>query len=127
MGSLSLSLASYRFKMRHFAPWLVMMMLPAALGRPGMLTWVCKSCANAVMVDTVDNRDRLEGLKTFSYSVQLQKGSCDNLGEVVASQYCSNCANSLGVALIKNKEGEEVVLSSLADTHSIVFFDTKIN
>ena len=28
---------------------------------------------------------------------------------------------------IKNKEGEEVVLSSLADTHSIVFLDTKIN
>merc|ERR1712078_601768 len=123
--------------MRHLAPWLVMALPPAALGRPGMLTWVCKSCANAnmvynaeaemragdgsligqlrllqsiprdqadntvkgpVMVDTVDNRDRLEGLKTFSYSVQLQKGSCDNLGEVVASQYCSNCANSLGVA-----------------------------
>ena len=75
----------------------------------------------------MDNRERLEGLKTFSYSVQLQKGSCDNLGEVVASQYCNNCANSLGVALIKNKEGEEVVLSSLADTHSIVFFDTKVN
>ena len=27
-----------------------MTLLPAALGRPGMLTWVCKSCANANMV-----------------------------------------------------------------------------
>ena len=27
-----------------------MALLPAALGRPGMLTWVCKSCANANMV-----------------------------------------------------------------------------
>ena len=70
---------------------------------------------------------RMEGLKTFSYSVQLQKGSCDNLGEIVSSQYCSNCANSLGVALIKDKKGDDVVLSSLADTHSIVFFDTKNN
>ena len=32
------------------APWLVMTLLPVALGRPGMLTWVCKSCANANMV-----------------------------------------------------------------------------
>ena len=27
-----------------------MTLLPVALGRPGMLTWVCKSCANANMV-----------------------------------------------------------------------------
>ena len=69
----------------------------------------------------------MENMKTSYFMVQIQAGTCDNLGEIVSSQYCSNCANSLGVALIKDKKGEEVVLSSLADTHSIVFFDTKNN
>ena len=27
-----------------------MALLPVALGRPGMFTWICKSCANANMV-----------------------------------------------------------------------------
>ena len=35
---------------RYIAAWLLVTLLPAALGRPGMLTWVCKSCANANMV-----------------------------------------------------------------------------
>ena len=35
---------------RYIAGWLLLTLLPAALGRPGMLTWVCKSCANANMV-----------------------------------------------------------------------------
>ena len=49
------------------------------------------------------------------------------LGEIVAGQYCSGCTNSLGVAIVKDKDGEEVILSSLSDTHSVVFFDSKKN
>ena len=66
---------------------------------------------------------RLEGLKTYSFNVEVHRGSCDNVGDVVAGQYCRGCTNSLGVALIKNKAGEEVVLSSITDTHSVVFFN----
>merc|ERR1712098_20490 len=76
---------------------------------------------------TVADRVRLTGLKTFNFKVQIQRGNCNNLGEIVAGQYCSGCTNSLGVAIVKDKDGEEIILSSLSDTHSVVFFDSKKN
>ena len=74
---------------------------------------------------TVDNREKLASMKTYSFQVQIQKGSCNNLGDIVASQYCRGCTNSLGVAIIKDKDDNEVVLSELSETHSVVFFDAK--
>ena len=73
---------------------------------------------------------------------------------MVAGQFCRGCTNSLGVAILKNKDEQEVgkidnkkyfdvtekylkltaksiyncvqvVLASLLDTHSVVFVDTK--
>merc|ERR1711862_1086772 len=137
-------------------------LVPLSLGKPGMLTWICKTCRNPtmiysaeveitagdgatvgqlrleqhvtrdesgvagpVMIDTVDNREKLASMKTYSFQVQIQKGSCNNLGDIVASQYCRGCTNSLGVAIIKDKDDNEVVLSELSETHSVVFFDAK--
>merc|ERR1712098_497183 len=138
MGSLSSTGAGQTLTMRHIASFLVLALVPLSLGKPGMLTWICKTCRNPtmiytaesgvagpVMIDTVDNREKLASLKTYSFQVQIQKGSCNNLGDIVASQYCRGCTNSLGVAMIKDKDNQEVVLSQLSDSHSIVFFDAK--
>merc|ERR1711910_6719 len=76
-----------------------------------------------VMVETADNRVSLENLKTSYFQVQVQAGSCDNLGGVLSSQYCRGCTNSLGVALSGNK-GEHLLLSDIVG-NSLVFFDTK--
>ena len=73
----------------------------------------------------MDNREKLASMKSYSFQVQIQKGSCNNLGDIVASQYCRGCTNSLGVAIIKDKDDNEVVLSELSETHSVVFFDAK--
>ena len=48
---------------------------------------------------TADNRVKLANMKTSYFQVQIQSGSCDNLGSVMVSQYCRGCTNSLGVAL----------------------------
>merc|ERR1711902_227871 len=164
MGSLSWAFTGLTLNMRHTASFLlVLALVPLSLGKPGMLTWICKTCRNPtmiytaetqikagdgstvgqlslvqhvarddetgvvgrVMIDTVGNRERLASLKTYSFQVQIQKGSCNNLGDIVASQYCRGCTNSLGVAMIEDKEDKEVVLSDLSDSHSIVFFDAK--
>merc|ERR1712233_99688 len=147
MGSLGPTGAGQTLTMRHIASFLVLALIPLSLGKPGMLTWICKTCRNPtmiytaeaqinagdgapvgqlrlvqhvtrddesgvagpVMIDTVDNREKLASLKTYSFQVQIQKGSCNNLG----------------VAMIKDKDNQEVVLSQLSDTHSIVFFDAK--
>jgi len=162
-SSLSPTGAGQTVTMRHIASFLVLALIPLSLGKPGMLTWICKTCRNPtmiytaeaqinagdgapvgqlrlvqhvtrddesgvagpVMIDTVDNREKLASLKTYSFQVQIQKGSCNNLGDIVASQYCRGCTNSLGVAMIKDKDNQEVVLSQLSDSHSIVFFDAK--
>merc|ERR1712126_305603 len=163
MGSLGPTGAGQTLTMRHIASFLVLALVPLSLGKPGMLTWICKTCQNPtmiytaeaqinagdgapvgqlrlvqhvarddesgvagpVMIDTVDNREKLASLKTYSFQVQIQKGSCNNLGDIVASQYCRGCTNSLGVAMIKDKDNQEVALSQLSDSHSIVFFDAK--
>merc|ERR1712012_296825 len=174
MGSLSWAFTGLTLNMRrieseyctfsrHTASFLlVLALVPLSLGKPGMLTWICKTCRNPtmiysaeaeisagdgatvgqlrleqhvtreesgvagpVMIDTVDNREKLASMKTYSFQVQIQKGSCNNLGDIVASQYCRGCTNSLGVAIIKDKDDNEVVLSELSETHSVVFFDAK--
>merc|ERR1712215_102903 len=76
-----------------------------------------------VMVDTVDNRVSLDNMKTSYFQVQVQTGTCDNLGSVVTSQYCRGCTNSLGVALTGKVE-EPLVLEELIGS-SLVFFDSK--
>ena len=43
----------------------------------------------------------------------------------MASQSCSSCTNSLGVAIIKDKDGNEVKLADISGTHSVVFFDKR--
>merc|ERR1711983_194322 len=137
MGSLSWAFTGLTLNMRHTASFLlVLALVPLSLGKPGMLTWVCKTCRNPtmiysaeaeisagdgatvgqlrleqhvtrdesgvagpVMIDTVDNREKLASMKTYSFQVQIQKGSCNNLGDIVASE--------------------------LSETHSVVFFDAK--
>merc|ERR1712054_86480 len=132
-----------------------------AAPKPGMLTWVCKSCPNPNMlykaeaemlsssgspvgqlklqqsvprdesstevfplqVDTADNRIKMKNMKTSYFQVQIQTGSCDNLGEVLVSQYCRGCTNSLGVSLV-GKDGKALALSEMIG-HSVVFFDSK--
>merc|ERR1711936_365403 len=81
--------------------------------------------AGPVMIDTVDNRVRLAKLKTFSYQVEVRAGTCDRLGDLVAAQYCSGCSNSLGVAIINTKDGQQLKLADITDSHSVVFFDKK--
>jgi len=81
--------------------------------------------AGPVMIDTVDNRVRLARLKTYSYQVEVRAGTCDRLGDLLAAQYCSGCSNSLGVAIINTKDGQQLQLSDISDTHSVVFFDKK--
>ena len=72
---------------------------------------------------TVDNRVKLDNMKTSYFMVQIQTGSCDNLGEVLVSQYCRGCTNSLGVSMT-GKGGEALALADMVG-HSVVFFDTK--
>merc|ERR1711963_9873 len=153
MGSLSWAFTGLTLNMRHTASFLlVLALVPLSLGKPGMLTWICKTCRNPtmiysaeaditagdgatvgqlrleqhvtrdesgvagpVMIDTVENREKLASMKTYSFQVQIQKGSCNNLGDIVASQYCRGCTNSLGVAIIKDKDDNEVVLSELSE------------
>jgi len=74
-------------------------------------------------VDTSNNRVKLENMKTTYFMVQIQAGSCDNLGEVLVSQYCRGCTNSLGVSL-SAKDGNPLVLSEMVG-NSVVFFDSK--
>ena len=62
-------------------------------------------------------------MKTTYFMVQIQAGSCDNLGEVLVSQYCRGCTNSLGVSL-SAKDGNPLVLSEMVG-NSVVFFDSK--
>ena len=68
---------------------------------------------------------RLERLKTFSYQVEVRAGTCDSLGDLLAAQYCSGCSNSLGVALIKTRDGQQLQLADISGSHSVVFFDKK--
>merc|ERR1712013_179660 len=74
-------------------------------------------------INTVDNRVKLDNMKTSYFMVQIQTGSCDNLGEVLVSQYCRGCTNSLGVSMT-DKGGESLALADMVG-HSVVFFDTK--
>merc|ERR1712083_1132215 len=74
-------------------------------------------------VDTADNRIKMKNMKTSYFQVQIQTGSCDNLGEVLVSQYCRGCTNSLGVSLV-GKDGKALALSEMVG-HSVVFFDSK--
>ena len=74
---------------------------------------------------TVDNRVRLERLKTYSFQVEVRTGTCDRLGDLVAAQYCSGCTNSLGVAIINTKDGDQLNLADISGSHSVVFFDKK--
>ena len=64
-------------------------------------------------------------MKTFSFEVEIRAGRCDSLGEVVAGQFCSGCTNSLGVAIINNKDGQRIKLADIVESHSVVFFDKK--
>merc|ERR1712002_1147100 len=75
-------------------------------------------------INTVDNRVKMENMKTSYFMVQIQAGSCDNLGDVLVSQYCKGCTNSLGVSLITGKDSKAVVLSEMVG-NSVVFFDSK--
>ena len=68
---------------------------------------------------------RLARLKTYSYQVEVRAGTCDRLGDLLAAQYCSGCSNSLGVAIINTKDGQQLKLADISDTHSVVFFDKK--
>ena len=46
---------------RHVFVWLVVALLPwAGQGRPGMLTWVCRTCPNHNMLQTATADIRLE-------------------------------------------------------------------
>merc|ERR1711970_718308 len=161
MGSCSPTTATMRF-----APtcglFLLSASLSSALPFPGMIAWVCKSCANPNMlytadaemtspsgkavgklslqqsvprdesstevfpltINTADNRVKMENMKTSYFMVQIQAGSCDNLGDVLVSQYCKGCTNSLGVSLITGNDGKAVVLSEMVG-NSVVFFDSK--
>merc|ERR1719250_138415 len=58
-------------------------------------------------INTVNNRVKLDNMKTSYFMVQIQTGSCDNLGEVLVSQYCRGCTNSLGVSMT-GKGGESL-------------------
>ena len=62
-------------------------------------------------------------MKTTYFMVQIQSGSCDNLGDVLVSQYCRGCTNSLGVSQA-GKDGKPLALSDLVG-NSVVFFDSK--
>ena len=75
------------------------------------------------MFQTVDNRVKLDNMKTSYFMVQIQAGSCDNLGEVLVSQYCRGCTNSLGVSLT-GKGGQSLALVEMVG-NSVVFFDSK--
>ena len=86
---------------------------------------LCSFIIIACYCQTVDNRVRLEKMKTFSFEVEIRAGRCDSLGEVVAGQFCSRCTNSLGVALINNKDGQRINLADIVESHSVVFFDKK--
>ena len=47
------SLLSVTLLCRHVFVWLVALVLPwAGQGRPGMLTWVCRTCPNHNMLQT---------------------------------------------------------------------------
>ena len=75
------------------------------------------------LIQTADNRIKMKNMKTSYFQVQIQTGSCDNLGEVLVSQYCRGCTNSLGVSLV-GKDGKALALSEMIG-HSVVFFDSK--
>merc|ERR1712126_18015 len=146
MGSLSSTGAGQTLTMRHIASFLVLALVPLSLGKPGMLTWICKTCRNPTMIYTAEaqinagdgtpvgqlrlvqhvTRDDESGVAgPVMIDTVDNRESCNNLGDIVASQYCRGCTNSLGVAMIKDKDNQEVVLSQLSDSHSIVFFDAK--
>merc|ERR1719220_1488682 len=74
-------------------------------------------------INTVNNRVKLDNMKTSYFMVQIQAGSCDSLGEVLVSQYCRGCTNSLGVSLT-GKGGESLALEEMVG-NSVVFFDSK--
>merc|ERR1712128_222551 len=74
-------------------------------------------------VDTSNNRVKLANMKTNYFMVQIQSGTCDNLGDVLVSQYCRGCTNSLGVSL-SGKDGKPIALSEMVG-NSVVFFDSK--
>ena len=57
--------------------------------------------------------------------MEIRAGGCENLGELLASQYCSSCTNSLGVAIINDKDGNGVRLADISGSHSVVFFDKR--
>ena len=57
--------------------------------------------------------------------MEVRAGTCDRLGDLLAAQYCSGCTNSLGVAIINTKDGEQLKLADISDSHSVVFFDKK--
>ena len=78
---------------------------------------------NHILFQTADNRVKLDNMKTTYFMVQIQSGSCDNLGDVLVSQYCRGCTNSLGVSLA-GKDGKPLALSDLVG-NSVVFFDSK--
>merc|ERR1712243_216854 len=75
-------------------------------------------------INTVDNRVKMENMKTSYFMVQIQAGTCDNLGEILVAQYCRGCTNSLGVSLTSKKGGEPVSLQEMVG-NSVVFFDSK--
>ena len=72
---------------------------------------------------TSNNRVKLANMKTNYFMVQIQSGTCDNLGDVLVSQYCRGCTNSLGVSL-SGKDGKPIALSEMVG-NSVVFFDSK--
>merc|ERR1712126_376103 len=54
MGSLSSTGAGQTLTMRHIASFLVLALVPLSLGKPGMLTWICKTCRNPTMIYTAE-------------------------------------------------------------------------
>merc|ERR1711868_170468 len=54
MGSLSPTGAGQTLTMRHIASFLVLALVPLSLGKPGMLTWICKTCRNPTMIYTAE-------------------------------------------------------------------------
>merc|ERR1712212_1430992 len=153
MGSCSLTCYSKPSSIMKFvftsAFLLLAVSLSSCLPFPGMMTWVCKSCPNPNMLYTADaemtspsgkpvGKLRLQQsvprdpastesfpltINTVDNRVQIQAGSCDNLGEVLVSQYCRGCTNSLGVSLT-GKGDQSLALVEMVG-NSVVFFDSK--
>merc|ERR1712168_1633554 len=100
MGSCSQTCQSKPLSIMKFVTSCAFLLLAVSLSKglpfPGMIAWVCKSCPNPNMLYTAD---------------------------VLVSQYCRGCTNSLGVSM--TGKGDEALSLEEMVGNSVVFFDTK--